>query len=112
VTDVRENNRFPTTGQAPRIPDTYTKRAEAEGFAVARSAHATAARVFPMARAYIFTSEGAQVVPSSTGPSWRPGEPIPRAGEAEPNALRALFRAGEEHGRHVAEEGRRKARAA
>lgn len=100
---------------AVRIPQTlpnFSKLAEREGFRVMRSAHATAERVYPRVRVFVYTSTGAHAVAPGVGPRWRPGSTIPRAGEAEPNALGALARHAEEGARVEREESAKRRRAA
>jgi hypothetical protein len=98
--------------QPPRVSPIYDNLAAREGFQVMRSAHAAPERVYPRVRVFVYTSTGARVVPSSTGPSWHPGSPVPRAGEGEPNALRALQRHAEECERVEREQGGQRRRAA
>jgi hypothetical protein len=69
-----------------------------------KAVHRTSTGGYKRATAYVKTSTGVRVTSYDVGRErWIPGEPLP---ERQPDAVLALFRAGEAHGRHVAEEGR------
>jgi hypothetical protein len=54
--------RFPQKSASPYPQPSNLKLAEAEGFRVMRSAHATQDRVYPRAVPYVFDSRGARIV--------------------------------------------------
>lgn len=82
-------------GSRPPVP-TIPRFANQEQVAVLRSAHGRDDGTFQTAASFVVNAEGARALTARiVTRRWTPGSPIPKRGEAEPDALGALARHAE-----------------